>query len=254
MSILSDKEIIALNTPYTAWVHTEDTPGVCTATLSRLGEDELSMQLYTKDIVGYTPLGCQDEEYREPMIVPFVDHQVRYKENKNSTYPRDAGYNDLDTTEKIISFGLSSYGYDLRIANEFKIFTNTNSTCVDPKNFDPKSFVDFVGDVCIIPPNSFVLARSVEYFNMPNDVTALLACKSTYARTGLNCPSTVIEAGWCGNVTLEFANTSTLPVKLYANEGACQLLFFKGAVSPNVSYADRNGKYQGQTGITLPRP
>ena len=150
-------------------------------------------------------LCISDEVYNmpeswKPMIVPFVDHQVRYKEKKSTIHTRivgDVGCSNLDTTEKIISFGLSSYGYDLRIADEFKIFTNINSTCVDPKNFDPKSFVDFVGDVCIIPPNSFVLARSVEYFNMPNDVTALLACKSTYARTGLNCPSTVIEAGWC---------------------------------------------------------
>lgn len=168
------------------------------------------------------------------MITPFVNYQNRIN---------FAG-------EKIISYGLSSYGYDLRIGNKFKIFTNALSAVVDPKNIDEKSFIDFEGDVCIIPPNSFVLAHSLEYMVMPHNVTGVVLGKSTYARAGLVCIATPLEAGWEGQVTLEYANTTPLPVMLYANEGAAQVLFYLGDPC-RTSYADRNGKYQGQTGITL---
>ena len=176
-----------------------------------------------------------------PMISPFESSQCRYRKS------------GLGVGEKVISYGLSSFGYDVRIANEFKIFTNVNSSIIDPKDFNPSSFVDFTGDVCIIPPNSFVLARSLEYFNMPNDVTGLVLGKSTYARCGLSCLATPLECGWSGHITLEFANTTPLPAKLYANEGAAQVLFFQGSSPASVTYADRAGKYQNQTGVTLPK-
>jgi dCTP deaminase len=173
----------------------------------------------------------------EEMINPHIPHQVR--EDKNGI--------------KVVSYGQSSYGYDIRITNKFKIFTNINSTVMDPLNLDDKSFIDFEGDVCIIPPNSFVLACSVEYFKMPRNVTGLVLGKSTLARIGCSCLATPLEAGWECQVTLEFANTTPLPMKLYANQGAAQVLFFQGDEYPWVSYADRNGKYQKQTGITLPK-
>jgi dCTP deaminase len=166
------------------------------------------------------------------MIEPFVEHQVR---------------------EGVISYGLSSYGYDLRVANEYKIFTNVYSAIVDPKNFDPQSFVDYVGDVCIIPPNSFVLARSVEYFRIPRSVLTICLGKSTYARTGLIVNVTPFEPMWEGHVTLEISNTTPLPAKVYSNEGLAQVLFFEADEECEVSYADRKGKYQGQRGVTPPR-
>lgn len=153
--------------------------------------------------------------------------------------------------KKVISYGQSSYGYDVRIADEFKIFTNVNNSLLDPKNFNTNSFVEHRGDYCIIPPNSFVLARTLEYFKMPRDVTGLVLGKSTLARLGCVCIATPFEAGWEGEGVLEFANTTPLPMKLYAGEGAAQILFFRGRYC-RTSYADRGGKYQGQAGITLP--
>lgn len=170
------------------------------------------------------------------MIEPFEPGQVRQVEGK-----------------KIVSYGTSSYGYDVRCAREFKIFTNINSAVVDPKNFDENSFVDVVDDVCIIPPNSFALARTVEYFRIPRDVLVVCLGKSTYARCGIIVNVTPLEPEWEGHVTLEFSNTTTLPAKIYANEGVAQMLFFQSDEVCDVSYGDRGGKYQGQTGVTLPK-
>jgi dCTP deaminase len=166
------------------------------------------------------------------MIEPFVDSQVR---------------------EGVISYGLSSYGYDIRVTNEFKIFTNVHSAVVDPKNFNPNSFIDYVGDVCIIPPNSFVLAQTVEYFRIPRDVLTVCLGKSTYARCGLIVNVTPFEPEWEGYVTLEISNTTPLPARIYANEGIAQVLFFQSDEVCDVSYADRKGKYQKQQRIELPR-
>jgi dCTP deaminase len=166
------------------------------------------------------------------IIVPFEDQQVR---------------------EGVISYGLSSYGYDIRVANEFKIFTNVNSTIVDPKNFDEQSFVDFKGDVCIIPPNSFALARTVEYFRIPRNVLTLCVGKSTYARCGIIVNVTPFEPEWEGFATLEISNTTPLPAKIYANEGIAQVVFFESDEVCEVSYADKKGKYQAQRDITLPK-
>ena len=170
------------------------------------------------------------------MIVPFVPEQVSR---------RDGG--------RIISFGTSSYGYDIRCADEFKIFTNINSAVVDPKNFDDTSFVDLQADVCIIPPNSFVLARTVEYFRIPRNILTVCLGKSTYARCGIIVNVTPLEPEWEGHVTLEFSNTTPLPAKIYANEGAAQVLFFESDEECAVSYRDRAGKYMGQRGVTLPK-
>jgi dCTP deaminase len=172
------------------------------------------------------------------MIEPFEPGQVR---------ERDGG--------KIISYGTSSYGYDIRCAPEFKVFTNIHSTVVDPKNFDEKSFVDFHGDSCIIPPNSFALARTVEYFRIPRNVLTICLGKSTYARCGIIVNVTPFEPEWEGYVTLEFSNTTPLPAKIYAGEGCAQVLFFESDKDDvcEVSYKDRGGKYQGQRGVTLPR-
>lgn len=166
------------------------------------------------------------------MIDPFVDKQVK--------------------AEGVISYGLSSFGYDMRIADEFQIFTPSTGrlTVVDPKRHDPQSMTQFRGDVCVIPPNSFALARSVEYFRMPRNVLGICLGKSTYARVGCITNFTPFEPGWDGYVTIEISNTTPLPMKVYANEGIAQVLFFEGA-PPDVSYADRKGKYQGQTGITF---
>ena len=166
------------------------------------------------------------------MIEPFVDAQKR---------------------EGVISYGLSSYGYDARVGNDFKIFTNVNSSVVDPKNFDEQSFVDRTTDVCIIPPNSFALARTVEYFRIPRDVLVICVGKSTYARCGLIVNVTPFEPEWEGFVTLEISNTTPLPAKVYANEGISQVLFFESDEVCEVSYADKAGKYQKQQGLTLPR-
>ncbi len=162
-------------------------------------------------------------------------------------------FNDKQVRQGVISYGVSSYGYDMRISDEFKIFTNINSTIVDPKGFDPKSFVDFKGDVCIIPPNSFVLGRSVEYFRIPRDVIVICLGKSTYARCGLVVNVTPLEPEWEGHVTIEISNTTPLPAKIYANEGIAQILFLGAEEVCETSYKDKTGKYQAQKGITLPK-
>ncbi|NOX21032.1 MAG: dCTP deaminase [Nitrospirae bacterium] len=162
-------------------------------------------------------------------------------------------FNDKQVREGVISYGVSSYGYDMRISDEFKIFTNINSTIVDPKGFDPKSFIDFKGEVCIIPPNSFVLGRSVEYFRIPRDVIVICLGKSTYARCGLVVNVTPLEPEWEGHVTIEISNTTPLPAKIYANEGIAQLLFLGAQEVCETSYKDKTGKYQAQKGITLPK-
>ena len=152
-----------------------------------------------------------------------------------------------------ISYGLSSFGYDIRVSDEYKIFTNVNNSIVDPKDFDANSFIDYKGKVCIIPPNSFALARSIEYFRIPRDILTLCVGKSTYARCGIIVNVTPLEPEWEGHITLEFSNTTPLPAKIYANEGAAQVIFLQSDTPCDVSYADRKGKYQGQKGITLPR-
>ena len=153
----------------------------------------------------------------------------------------------------VLSYGLSSYGYDARVANEFKIFSNLDSATVDPKNFDHKGFIEREGDVCIIPPNSFALGRTIEYFRIPRDVLVICLGKSTYARCGIIVNVTPLEPEWEGHVTLEFSNTTPLPAKIYGGEGACQFLFFKGDKPCEVSYKDRGGKYMNQVGVTLPQ-
>ncbi len=166
------------------------------------------------------------------MIEPFAESQVR---------------------EGVISFGVSSYGYDLRVADEFKVFTNVNTTVVDPKNFDPRSLVDFKGPVCVIPPNSFALARTVEYFRIPRNVLTVCMGKSTYARCGIITNVTPFEPGWEGFATLEISNTTPRPARVYANEGLAQVMFFEGDEPCEISYADKKGKYQAQKSITLPK-
>jgi dCTP deaminase len=162
-------------------------------------------------------------------------------------------FNDRQVRQGVISYGLSSYGYDLRVADEFKIFTNVNSAIVDPKNFDQRSFIDVKGPSVLIPPNSFALARSVEYFKIPRDVLTVCVGKSTYARCGIIVNVTPFEPEWEGFVTLEISNSTPLPAKIYSNEGLCQILFFQGDEPPDVSYKDKAGKYQSQTGIVLPK-
>jgi dCTP deaminase len=152
-----------------------------------------------------------------------------------------------------ISYGVSSYGYDIRVAPDFKVFTNVHNVVVDPKAFDDRSFVDVETDVCLVPPNSFALARTVEYFRIPRDVLVLCVGKSTYARCGIIVNVTPLEPTWEGHLTLEISNTTPLPAKIYANEGIAQLIFFRGVEAPEVAYADRKGKYQGQRGVTLPK-
>jgi dCTP deaminase len=166
------------------------------------------------------------------MIEPFADSQVR---------------------DGVISYGVSSYGYDMRVADEFRIFTNVNSSIVDPKHFDSKSFVEFKGPVCIVPPNSFALARSVEYFRIPRNVLTICVGKSTYARCGIIVNVTPFEPEWEGYVTLEISNTTPLPARIYANEGLCQVVFFESDEPCAVSYKDKKGKYQSQQGIVLPK-
>ena len=153
----------------------------------------------------------------------------------------------------VISYGVSSYGYDARVADQFKVFTNVNNALVDPKNFSEESFVERKSDSCIIPPNSFVLARTVEYFKIPRDVLVICLGKSTYARCGIIVNVTPLEPEWEGHVTLEFSNTTPLPAKVYANEGACQFLFLKGDIACDISYLERSGKYMKQRGVTLPK-
>ncbi len=153
-------------------------------------------------------------------------------------------------SKNVISYGISSYGYDLRVSDEYKIFTNVNNSIVDPKNFDPQSFIDFKGDVCIVPPNSFALARSVEYFRIPRSILTICLGKSTYARCGIIVNVTPFEPEWEGHVTLEISNTTPLPAKIYSNEGLCQVIFFESDEICTTSYKDKLGKYQGQRGIT----
>ncbi len=174
------------------------------------------------------------------MIEPFVEQQVRSVDSRG---------------RRAISYGVSSYGYDMRVAPEFKIFTNVLSAVVDPKEFDSRSFVEFEGDTCIVPPNSFALARSVEYFRIPRNVLTICVGKSTYARCGIITNVTPFEPEWEGHVTLEISNTTPLPARIYANEGICQVLFFEADDDDicETSYRDKNGKYQGQQGVTLPR-
>lgn len=173
----------------------------------------------------------------DKMIEPFSKNQVRLDENG----------------EKLISYGVSSYGYDVRCAKEFKVFTNIHSAIVDPKSFDAKSFVDIESDVCVIPPNSFALARTVEYFRIPRNVLTICLGKSTYARCGIIVNVTPLEPEWEGHVTLEFSNTTPLPAKIYANEGIAQFVFIKGNEKPQITYANRKGKYMKQKGVTLPK-
>jgi len=155
-----------------------------------------------------------------------------------------------NVSKSVISFGLSSYGYDLRVANEYKIFTNVNNSIVDPKDFDSDSFIDFQGEICIVPPNSFALARSVEYFRIPRNILTICLGKSTYARCGIIVNVTPFEPEWEGHVTLEISNTTPLPAKIYSNEGLCQVIFFESDDPCEISYKDKQGKYQGQQGIT----
>ena len=171
------------------------------------------------------------------MIEPFSENQVRLDSSGN----------------KLISYGVSSFGYDVRCSNEFKVFTNINSAVVDPKNFDANSFVDVKSDVCVIPPNSFALARTIEYFKIPRKVLTICLGKSTYARCGIIVNVTPLEPEWEGHVTLEFSNTTNLPAKIYAGEGVAQMIFLESDEDCEVSYKDRGGKYQGQTGVTLPK-
>jgi dCTP deaminase len=162
-------------------------------------------------------------------------------------------FNDRQVRDGVISYGVSSYGYDLRVADEFKIFTNVNSAIVDPKNFDQRSFIDVKGPSVLIPPNSFALARSVEYFKIPRDILTICVGKSTYARCGIIVNVTPFEPEWEGFVTLEISNSTPLPAKIYSNEGLCQILFFQGDELPEISYKDKAGKYQKQAGIVLPK-
>lgn len=173
--------------------------------------------------------------HEKAMITPFEEKQLREGQHG-----------------RIVSYGTSSYGYDIRCSREFKIFTNINSAIVDPKNFTAQNFVDVAADVCIIPPNSFALARSVEYFRIPRNVLVICLGKSTYARCGIIVNVTPLEPEWEGHITLEFSNTTPLPAKIYANEGVAQLLFLESDEECETSYKDKNGKYQGQTGVTLP--
>ena len=166
------------------------------------------------------------------MIEPFIERQTR---------------------TGVVSYGVSSYGYDVRVGDEFKVFTNVYNTVVDPKNFDPKSFVDIKADVCVIPPNSFALARTIEYFRIPRDILTICLGKSTYARCGIIVNVTPFEPEWEGFVTLEISNTTPLPAKIYANEGLCQVIFFESDDDCEISYKDKKGKYQSQGGIVLPR-
>jgi dCTP deaminase len=178
------------------------------------------------------------------------DHWIRQQANESQMIEPFA---EKQKGEGIISYGLSSYGYDARLDNSFMIFTNVYNSIVDPKNFDSKAFVKFEGDVCVIPPNSFVLCQTMEYFKIPNDVLVVCLGKSTYARCGLIVNVTPLEPGWEGQVTLEISNTTPLPAKVYAGEGIAQFLFLKGDSACEVTYAARAGKYMGQRGVTLPR-
>lgn len=191
-------------------------------------------------------------DFKNLAMLPGIlaDHQIRHlAQNEGMIEP----FVEKQTRDGVISYGLSSFGYDSRCAPDFKIFTNIDNAMVDPKDFSDQSFVDRETDVCIIPPNSFALTHSVEYFRIPKDVLVICLGKSTYARCGLIVNVTPLEPGWEGHVTLEISNTTPLPAKVYANEGIAQFLFFKGSDACETSYADRAGKYMGQKGVTLPK-
>lgn len=256
------------------------TPLTERVSFTHMTEEEIRQKLVADqyDVSGlfaYRPLTDEEKAVFKPMISPFVPNQVRARRrrpsaqelrdfnlahqnflghpeyNPNYALPEGAIVDShegllMAEDEKIISYGLTSYGYDVRCGNEFKIFTNINSTVVDPKNFDKKNFVPFKGDVCIIPPNSFVLARTLERFDLPRDVVADCVGKSTYARCGISIMVTPLEPEWDGYLTLEFANTTPLPAKLYAGEGCGQIRFFRGSEPCEVSYRDRGGKYMDQ--------
>jgi dCTP deaminase len=231
-----DPHLLKLAKVYGGEKGTEDGPGIG------------AIRMYDKDWVK------EQQANFKPMIEPFFPHQVKTRNViHNAT---DGSENDRYETEKIVSLGLSSYGYDVTCGNEFKIFTNVNSAIVDPKNFDSNSFVDVVTTdekpYIIIPPNSFALARTKEYFRIPRNVLTVCLGKSTYARCGIIVNVTPFEPEWEGYVTLEFSNTTPLPAKIYANEGCAQVLFFRGSEPCEVSYKDRSGKYQGQEGLPVP--
>jgi dCTP deaminase len=246
MSILADHQIAALCTPPTTWfdeaayMRQMMDPNVTSDLVHRSYPENMrhaERKVAAMRAACTYPITEEQLAAFKPMIAPFVPNQVKVD---------DAG-------NRLISYGLSSYGYDARIAPEFKIFTNAMSTVVDPKNFDESAFVKFEGDVCIIPPNSFVLARTLERFCLPANIVGVCVGKSTLARVGINCLVTPLEPGWEGYLTLEFANSTPLPTKLYANEGGLQIQFHQGE-TPTMSYAGRNGKYQNQAAeITLPR-
>ena len=181
------------------------------------------------------------------------DKWIRRMAAQGMIDPFEPGQVKVANGKRIVSYGTSSYGYDIRCSGEFKVFTNINATIVDPKNFDEKSFVDIRGDECIIPPNSFALARTVEYFRIPRSVLTICLGKSTYARCGIIVNVTPLEPEWEGHVTLEFSNTTPLPARIYANEGVAQVIFIESDEVCETSYRDRGGKYQGQKGVTLPR-
>lgn len=254
MSILSDKEITNLShKPSHKFYSTLKQ----TCYLVDMSEKEIKInglpvymenQTVPDSVREYLVKLTEEELYKfKPMISPFTGRQVKeISVPINNSLPNDDVFGfKYNRIKNIISYGLSSYGYDLRLDTKFKIFTNVNAGIIDPKNFDEKSFIDHEGDYVIIPPNSFILGSSVEKLNIPRNVTGIVLGKSTYARTGVNCLATPLEAGWSGYVTLEFSNSTPLPVKMYANEGCCQVLFFRGNAC-NVSYADRSGKYQNQ--------
>lgn len=241
MSIKSDKYIIKKSTLPTHYAHGD----VVTAALD-FGWSDLDLNVAgqgMRDGRHWYPISESEiHVFRRlnpwfPMIAPFEAGQVRKDEEGN----------------KLISYGTSSYGYDVRCGEEFKIFTNINNSMVDPKAFDPNCFVDFKGPVCIIPPNSFALARTKEWFKIPRNVLTICLGKSTYARCGIIVNVTPLEPEWEGEVTLEFSNTTNLPAKIYANEGVAQMLFLESDEECQVSYKDRGGKYQSQKGVTLPR-
>lgn len=277
MSLLTDNQIAVLCTPPNALI--------TDATGSRHELISESQYNYYNSIPECAATWLDKEEASKlyGMISPFENKQVRYGHSETledfqermrmlivqlpDDHPEaDRNYLDVNWqgdvldnkpvgigTKKVISYGLSSMGYDLRVGNKFYIFTNINSTIIDPKAFDLNNYVEFIGDVCIIPPNSFVLAHSIEYLRLPDDVLGEVLSKSTYARCGINCLATPLEPGWEGHVTLEFANNTNLPAMLYAGEGACQVLFQQASERPRTTYGDRGGKYQKQTGITLPK-
>jgi dCTP deaminase len=206
---------------------------------------------------GIAALATENNAHRrEPWMSIKSDRWIRrMAETQRMIEPFEPNQIKQANGQRLVSYGTSSYGYDIRCSSEFKIFTNINSTIVDPKQFDERSFVDFKGDVCIIPPNSFALARTVEYFRIPRNVLTICLGKSTYARCGIIVNVTPLEPEWEGYVTLEFSNTTPLPAKIYANEGVAQVIFLESAPDDvcETSYRDRGGKYQGQVGVTLPK-